>query len=109
MCIRDSDHMALDGLEDAYEKLGTLYSFMQAISQTTQTTKLLALIREKTGGGVAVGGCPGTDGTRDGRGQSRHALRSGGRLEHLAAGEEPHGRARLVGSPAWRDYRGAGP
>ncbi len=38
----------LGQLEDAYEKLGTLYSFMQAISQTIESTKLLALICEKT-------------------------------------------------------------
>ena len=38
----------LGQLEDAYDKLGTLYSFMQAISQTIDTGELLALIAEKT-------------------------------------------------------------
>lgn len=38
----------LGQLEDAYDKLGTLYSFMQAISQTIESTKLLELIALKT-------------------------------------------------------------
>jgi len=38
----------LGQLEDAYDKLGTLYSFMQAISQTIEGTKLLELIGGKT-------------------------------------------------------------
>lgn len=38
----------LGQLEDAYDKLGTLYSFMQAISQTIDTTELLELIVAKT-------------------------------------------------------------
>lgn len=38
----------LGQLEDAYDKLGTLYSFMQAISQTIETGELLGLIGEKT-------------------------------------------------------------
>ena len=38
----------LGQLEDAYDKLGTLYSFMQAISQTIENTKLLELIGGKT-------------------------------------------------------------
>lgn len=38
----------LGQLEDAYDKLGTLYSFMQAISQTIENNKLLELIGTKT-------------------------------------------------------------
>jgi serine phosphatase RsbU (regulator of sigma subunit) len=38
----------LGQLEDAYDKLGTLYSFMQAISQTIESGKLLELIAAKT-------------------------------------------------------------
>ena len=38
----------LGQLEDAYDKLGTLYSIMQAISQTIEGTKLLELIGGKT-------------------------------------------------------------
>jgi serine phosphatase RsbU (regulator of sigma subunit) len=38
----------LGQLEDAYDKLGTLYAFMQAISQTIESTKLLDLIAGKT-------------------------------------------------------------
>jgi len=38
----------LGQLEDAYDKLGTLYSFMQAISQTIENNKLLELIGGKT-------------------------------------------------------------
>ncbi len=38
----------LGQLEDAYDKLGTLYSFMQAISQTIDSTDLLELIGGKT-------------------------------------------------------------
>ena len=49
---RDSSHQLpvvdLGQLEDAYEKLGTLYSFMQAISQTIDSGKLLELIGAKT-------------------------------------------------------------
>jgi len=48
----DSSHQLpvvdLGQLEDAYHKLGTLYSFMQAISQTIETTELLELIVGKT-------------------------------------------------------------
>jgi serine phosphatase RsbU (regulator of sigma subunit) len=40
----------LGQLEDAYHKLGTLYSFMQAISQTIESTKLLELIGGQTRG-----------------------------------------------------------
>jgi serine phosphatase RsbU (regulator of sigma subunit) len=36
-------------LEDAYEKLGTLYSFMQAISKTIDRHELLSLICEQIG------------------------------------------------------------
>jgi serine phosphatase RsbU (regulator of sigma subunit) len=35
-------------LEDAYEKLGTLYSFMKAISQTIESKTLVELIASKT-------------------------------------------------------------
>ncbi|HEY3821727.1 MAG TPA: SpoIIE family protein phosphatase [Polyangiaceae bacterium] len=38
----------LGQLEDAYDKLGTLYSFLQTISQTIDSTELLALIGAKT-------------------------------------------------------------
>jgi phosphoserine phosphatase RsbU/P len=38
----------LGQLEDAYDKLGTLYSFMQAISQTVESGELLELIGGKT-------------------------------------------------------------
>ncbi len=38
----------LGQLEDAYDKLGTLYAFMQAISQTIENNKLLELIGTKT-------------------------------------------------------------
>jgi serine phosphatase RsbU (regulator of sigma subunit)/pSer/pThr/pTyr-binding forkhead associated (FHA) protein len=38
----------LGQLEDAYEKLGTLYNFMHAISDTIESRKLLALIADKT-------------------------------------------------------------
>jgi sigma-B regulation protein RsbU (phosphoserine phosphatase) len=49
---RDSAHQLpvvdLLQLEDAYQKLGTLYSFMQAISQTIESAELLELIGRKT-------------------------------------------------------------
>lgn len=38
----------LGQLEDAYQKLGTLYDFMQAISQTIESTKLVELIAVRT-------------------------------------------------------------
>src|SRR5262249_53222861 len=37
----------LNQLEDAYEKLGTLYAFMHAISRTIKRTELLELIAAK--------------------------------------------------------------
>jgi phosphoserine phosphatase RsbU/P len=49
---RDSSHQLpvvdLGQLEDAYVKLGTLYSFMQAITQTFESGELLDLIGTKT-------------------------------------------------------------
>jgi serine phosphatase RsbU (regulator of sigma subunit)/pSer/pThr/pTyr-binding forkhead associated (FHA) protein len=49
---RDSSHQLpvvdLGQLEDAYEKLGTLYAFMQTISQTIESAQLLELIGVKT-------------------------------------------------------------
>ncbi len=38
----------LGQLEDAYDRLGTLYSFMQTISQTIESAELLGLIASKT-------------------------------------------------------------
>jgi serine phosphatase RsbU (regulator of sigma subunit) len=49
---RDSSHQLpvvdLGQLEDAYTKLGTLYSFLQAISQPDDSADLLAIIGRKT-------------------------------------------------------------
>jgi serine phosphatase RsbU (regulator of sigma subunit) len=45
--VAETSTIDLNHLEDAYEKLGTLYAFMQAISKTIDLHELLALITER--------------------------------------------------------------